>query len=330
MLSFLFIVMFENDSPNAEIKLIDFGLATRYKKGDLHSDRVGTVTTMSPEVLRGEYNQSADMWAVGVIAFQLLSGKAPFQGKDRKSIAQKVVKADYNLDSPEWENISSDAKAFIKGCLRIEPKLRWTAEQALRSAWLTSVLSESSRLLQTQIVRQICCSPSTPANSEIRMLALQVVARKASPNEIIKLRDMFYAMDEKHDGTITLAELHHGLRSHCSEEEIESWFHRLDVDENNTLDYTEFLAGALETQGNIHLDRVAEAFQTFDRDNSGYISHDNLRSVLGTENVSYVDQLVAEADTAKDGKISFQEFRDVLLNHQNADIIAFKATLQEN
>lgn len=81
-------VKFENlcylsSNPNDwTVKLIDFGLAQIYRNRMMTS-RVGTLYTMSPETIQGVYNSKADLWSVGVVAFQLLSGTKPFWGKSR-------------------------------------------------------------------------------------------------------------------------------------------------------------------------------------------------------------------------------------------------------
>jgi calcium-dependent protein kinase len=67
-----------------DVKLIDFGLAKRYLlKGDRHYEKCGTIYTMSPEAIQGNYSgSSTDLWSIGVIAYMLLSNEKPFWGKD--------------------------------------------------------------------------------------------------------------------------------------------------------------------------------------------------------------------------------------------------------
>ena len=65
--------MFESTHPEAEIKVIDFGLSKKYLPDSPYlSDGVGTIYTMAPQVLQGMYTSQADLWSVGVIAFMLL------------------------------------------------------------------------------------------------------------------------------------------------------------------------------------------------------------------------------------------------------------------
>ncbi len=68
--------MFESGHPDAEIKLIDFGLSTHLaNRQDHRTAKGGTAYVMAPEALQGNYSLKSDMWSVGVIAFMLLLGQ---------------------------------------------------------------------------------------------------------------------------------------------------------------------------------------------------------------------------------------------------------------
>lgn len=60
--------IFANNSPRAEVKLIDFGLSQVFGKDEM-TEGVGTIYTMAPEVLKGSYTKQADLWSIGVIAY---------------------------------------------------------------------------------------------------------------------------------------------------------------------------------------------------------------------------------------------------------------------
>ena len=55
-----------------------------------------------------------DVWSCGVILFILLSGQAPFRGKDENEILEKVLKAVVNFEENQWKTVSSRAKILIK------------------------------------------------------------------------------------------------------------------------------------------------------------------------------------------------------------------------
>jgi hypothetical protein len=89
------------------------------------------------------------------------------------------------------------------------------------------------------------------------------------------------------------------------------------------INYTEFLAAALETQGTIAEYRLAEAFDLMDVDDSGYISRENLKHILGDHtDERYIDKLIAEADFKRDGRISYEEFLQVFSQHKHDNINA--------
>lgn len=75
----------------------------------------------------------------------------------------------------------------------------------------------------------------------------------------------------------------------------------------------EFIAATLETRGDIEDEQILAAFDKLDTDNSGYISKDNLCTILGNtcsvqDCDTIVNDLVAEVDADKDGRISYDEF----------------------
>lgn len=76
--------MFENrsTSKNPLIKVIDFGLAKYFSSNeeDMMYSRTGTPYYMAPEVIEGKYDESCDMWSIGVITYCMIAGYPPFNG----------------------------------------------------------------------------------------------------------------------------------------------------------------------------------------------------------------------------------------------------------
>lgn len=103
--------------------------------------------------------------------------------------------------------------------------------------------------------------------------------------------------------------------------DLEKIFKSLDLNRTNVINYTEFLAACLEAQGELEEYRIAEAFDLMDADDSGYISRDNLRQILGEHsNEKYIDALIAEADFDKNGKITYSEFLQIFSRQCKRDV----------
>jgi hypothetical protein len=81
------------------------------------------------------------------------------------------------------------------------------------------------------------------------------------------------------------------------------------VDQTGEIKYCEFLAATIEATGAINEERLAEAFDRLDSDDSGYISADNLRELLGSDiPQEEINAIIKEADRNKDNRISYAEF----------------------
>jgi calcium-dependent protein kinase len=130
--------MLEPDLDFDKMKIIDFGTAVKYDPdGDkkLH-EVLGTPFYIAPEVLKGTYSEKCDIWSLGVIVYMLLSGKAPFYGRDDSAIFSMVKKGKYEFKEKEWKGISKNARDFVSKLLTFSPEIRPNAEEAISHPWL--------------------------------------------------------------------------------------------------------------------------------------------------------------------------------------------------
>jgi len=83
-----------------QIKLGDFGLAKQVWPSSMapHSECVGTVHYMAPEVARGEYSAASDVYSLAVLAHELLSGRRPFEGETPAEVLMRHLTEDPVLD----------------------------------------------------------------------------------------------------------------------------------------------------------------------------------------------------------------------------------------
>lgn len=136
-----------------ETKLIDFGLSAKYDDScpmSFLDDHCGTLLYMAPEIaLKQEYSKSIDVWALGIVMYNLLSrGGHPLhlKGESLDLYEEKLARKEklYFDDS-----FSSLAKDLISRLTSYSPVDRLTVDQALTHPWITR--SHSARVPLTRL-----------------------------------------------------------------------------------------------------------------------------------------------------------------------------------
>lgn len=97
---------------------------------------VGTPYYTAPEVIDRSYTKKCDIWSLGVITYILLSGMAPFYGRDNAEIMRMIRAGIFKFEGQAWSDISANCKDFIKSLLTVNVEERPTAAEALKHAWL--------------------------------------------------------------------------------------------------------------------------------------------------------------------------------------------------
>lgn len=149
-------VLMVRPSDLSSVCLADFGCsALLLHPSHRLSERAGTPGYMAPEVLLAcDYSSQADVWSLGVLLFEMLSGSLPFRCALPLTFStradpwdaivaalQDVCDDDLRLDGPPWHCISSSAKRLVQGMLRRDPSHRLSLRHISSHPWMQSMLS---------------------------------------------------------------------------------------------------------------------------------------------------------------------------------------------
>ncbi|KAL3503511.1 hypothetical protein ACH5RR_037960 [Cinchona calisaya] len=297
-------------SENAALKATDFGLSVFIEEGKVYKDVVGSAYYVAPEVLRRRYGKEADIWSAGVMLYILLSGVPPFWAETERGIFDAVLRGYIDFESEPWPSISSSAKDLVRKMLTQDPKKRITAAQVLDHPWMREG-EASDKPIDSAVLSRM---KQFRAMNKLKKLALKVIAESLSTEEIQGLKAMFQNMDTDNNGTITYEELKTGLArlgSKLSEAEVKQLMEAADVDGNGTIDYIEFISATMHKHKLEREENLYTAFQYFDKDNSGFITIDELESAMkeyGMGDPATIKEIISEVDTDNDGRINYEEF----------------------
>lgn len=129
------------EDEHFRVVITDFGFSKHFGRGELMKTSCGTLHYAAPDILMGKpYTEACDMWAIGVIAYVVLTGCFPFDGST-EALGQKILAGDYCTPNLDIRGISQPARDFIARLLVVDPARRMTARQCLEHPWLASAES---------------------------------------------------------------------------------------------------------------------------------------------------------------------------------------------
>uniref|UniRef100_A0A7S1B6C0 Calmodulin n=1 Tax=Corethron hystrix TaxID=216773 RepID=A0A7S1B6C0_9STRA len=268
---------------------------------------------------------------------------------DEKKMANFVYARYTMSDTWKERKISSFAKDYIAKSLQRDPGSRWTTKEALdfiQTKWIPYLMKRHDNMYTSEENRSPPSSERAPVipstilenstalkrkhlrvNSNLvaamkqfgeygrfKKMVLITLAHTMDKRSLGNLKELFLSIDSENTGTLHLRDLKLALQEYASkhdltDDDIASMFVGLDSDQSGKVRYIEFLAAVAEIYGLVTMDNVADAFDRLDCDNSGFITKENLISVLGTD---YCDDLILkmlkEGDLGKTGIIDYSAF----------------------
>ncbi|NWT56080.1 KCC4 kinase, partial [Erythrocercus mccallii] len=145
-------LLYADLSPDAPLKIGDFGLSKIVDEQDTMKTVCGTPGYCAPEILHGcPYGPEVDMWSVGVITYILLCGFEPFfDPRGDQYMYSRILSCDYEFVSPWWDEVSPNAKDLVRKLIVLDPQKRLTVHQALEHPWVTGKAAKFAHMDSTQ------------------------------------------------------------------------------------------------------------------------------------------------------------------------------------
>ena len=182
------------------VKIIDFDTAARLNEQGTISGIVGTAYYMAPDLLNGEYNEKCDIWSIGIILFNLLTGSMPYSGLSNHSIISNIKKNQLSLNCPELSLVSDQCKSFLNKLLTKNPHKRISAKEALNDPWFYECSKNHSKI--DQILSNI--EKSKVKNPSVKDF---LISNFSIIKDFEDLDQAFLAIDTDQDGIISARDI---------------------------------------------------------------------------------------------------------------------------
>ncbi len=328
-------IMIVNRQKNGvlQVKIIDFGTAKLFERGQTQNKYVGSSYYMAPEVIKRKYDEKCDIWSCGVILYILLTGKPPFDGVDDDEIIESVKDGVYDTESFPYNSLSNEAKDLIDRLLTYDPNDRITVEEALEHPWFKTAefkkKNEVNKIHLSLAKELIDNMAQYDSSNKLRCAVIAyLVHNNTNLEQCNEASKLFLSIDKDKNGTIEKEELIEGfekywnLKGNDIKDKVDIIFKNIDTDHNGYIEYEEFIRAAVNPKIFISRNYLKFAFSYFDKDGSGDISFNEVkeRFMQNQENTNneLIEKLLKQnfdqIDINKDGTLSFDEFCHMMKN----------------
>lgn len=175
-------LLLSTTDDNSVLKIADFGFARYLQPLGLAETLCGSPLYMAPEIMQlQKYDAKADLWSVGAILFQLVTGKTPFTGNTQIQLFQNIVKSN-ELHFPPDSNLSYDCIDLCKKLLRCNPVERLTCEEFFNHQFLLQSRPDES-LSQPSCVTSVGNIPQQMPSSQEHCMPFPLEHKSGAPDQ---------------------------------------------------------------------------------------------------------------------------------------------------
>lgn len=309
--------MFEDTTPTADLKLIDFGLANKIFARIDHSEQktiVGTPDYMAPETAQGGHGPMCDLWSVGVIMYAMLSGQLPFAAGTPAETLERARTGTYSLSSETWRKVSPQGMDLMRKLLVVDPKGRLSAKEALEHEWFSQ-----EPLRQPVSLNLLDALRNYKTKSRFQAETHKIIAKFVNLVHSRDVKSTFLSLNKGNCGYLSSDEVRDGLREagHTpAVSEIEEIRRNVNFKQDGRISYSDFLASVMIPRALLDDDILWCAFIFFDVDNTGVISEGNVQEALRRVGRNLpqeeVNEMMREVEADQLG-VDYGEFKHVVL-----------------
>jgi calcium-dependent protein kinase len=220
----------------------------------------------SPELLDGDITDKADIWALGIVFYMLLTGIAPFVEDDTELMKAQIKKHQFARDINKLSEVSPIAIDLLSKMLTKDSKTRLTASECLKHEFFASCQKQVDPKAFDHVLGNI--RHYTIKNKLQQAVYAYYLAAVLNNHEQQEIVEVFQAIDKNKDGQISKDELKQGLALAgriYSSDEIDEIFNKIDTEKKGLITFREYFAAAIDKNMALNEDRLRKFFNHIDK-----------------------------------------------------------------
>lgn len=297
-----------DDDYQLGFRITDFGIGHHVDAEECSRVMDAKARKATPPEARkkAEFTKAGDVFSIGVVAYYLLTNDInpePVMERMGFDLAEAL--------SNNSKQLSQEAQNFVLACVKLTPSDRIDASELLDHPWFQSIeKTEGKSILLDKIASEMS---SFMNQGRFRIIASRILAtHQLRHHTMDDYRALFDSIDKDSNGSLSYHEFYQALRGRLPASDNFEFTIMVDVDENNVIDFDEFLGLTLAFKEDLELTTVIEAFHSLDIDCDGQITASDL-SIKTSRPEEECLEIIAEA-LARDAT------KPELLNSTCADI----------
>jgi hypothetical protein len=149
--------------------LADFGFARYVEENNMAETLCGSPLYMAPEILKYEkYDERADLWSVGAVAYEMLIGKPPFRAQNHIQLLKLIERGELHFEAAS-SSISALALDFLKRLLVADPRSRMSFQDFLKHPYAATsegdIMDDDFQIGPIPIVKRLSMSAASASSS---------------------------------------------------------------------------------------------------------------------------------------------------------------------
>ena len=305
-------ILFSNKKDYSTLRIIDFGLATQTVKD---TKSVGTPYYMSPELIDGISVPKSDVWSVGVIMYQMLTGKFPFNSSgDKNNLLDNIKKNPYNTKNLEEVEYSDEVKDLIAKILVKDYNKRLSSEECIKHPWFKKfyVQKESSLVNKTTYNTLLNFANKPILQKEIYFF----IAKLSTEKQIKPFIDLFDVLDIENTGVLTKPEIEYCFKQvgiNINQSDLNLIWNGLDFHKDNEVSYTEFLAAMVSGMSFPQLKDSLWTVFNYLKEDEDVVTVDTVLETGKALNLTMNENAIRDGfKIFKREKVTFEEFQNII------------------